>query len=73
MEADQENVVREQHEAGEFICNFASSEGVVAEIADVFDLGVLHDEFVHRDARNPETDSSDNHSDDAGNPSEYGE
>ena len=68
MEADQKNVVGEQHEAGESVCELAVSEGVVSEVTDIFDLGVLHDELVHGYGGDPEKHSGDDHGDDSRNP-----
>jgi len=49
VETDKHDVVSEEHEAGEFVCDLRFSEGVVAEVANVPDLGVLYDEAVHCD------------------------
>ena len=69
VESNQHNVVGEQHETGEFICNLALSANVVSEVADIPDLGVLHDEFVHGDGGDPEEDARTDHGDYARNPS----
>lgn len=49
VETDKHNVIGQEHDAGEMICSTTLVEGVVAEIADVHDLRVLHDVLVHRD------------------------
>jgi hypothetical protein len=48
VEADEEDVVGQQHESREFVCDATLSKGVVSKVADVLDLRVLHDEFPHR-------------------------
>ncbi len=70
METDEHDVVEEQHDCGEFIGNLALAEDVVAEIANVFDLGVLHDVFVHSNGGDPEERASHEHGDDTRNPSQ---
>ena len=47
MEADQHDVVGQKHETGKFIGNLGLAECVVPEVADIADLRMLHDKFVH--------------------------
>ena len=71
VEANQQDVVGEQHEARPLVSNSAFAEDVVAKVADVSDLGVLHDVLVHGNRGDPEEDASADHGDDAGNPTKY--
>jgi hypothetical protein len=61
-------VVQEQHDGGEFVRDAALSKRVVAKVADVFYLRVLHYEFVHGEGGDVEEDTGDKHGDDAGDP-----
>lgn len=100
VETDEEDVVGEEHEAAEFVCDLALPECVVSEITccskysvsyafpveqketegvlgnagekhtDIFDLWMLHDEFVHRNGGDPEEYTSKNHSNYPWNPSQ---
>lgn len=47
VETDQHDVVEQQHDGCELVRDLALAESVVAEVANVHDLGVLHDELVH--------------------------
>lgn len=69
VEADQKDVVGEQHEPGPFISNAALSKGIVSKITDVLDLRVFHDVLVHSNGSDPEEYTSNHHGDDARNPS----
>jgi len=51
VETNQHDVVGQQHESSKLVCDPALSECVVAKVADVSDLGILHDKLVHRQAR----------------------
>ena len=70
VEADQEDVVGEEHEARELVGDAGSPERVVPEVADVSDLGVLHDEFPHGHRRDPEQETRADHGEDPGDPAE---
>lgn len=41
------DVVEQQHDSSEFVGELALAKCVVSKVADVFDLRVFHDEFVH--------------------------
>lgn len=47
-ETNQHYVIQQEHDCCEFICDLTLAECVVPEIADVLDLRVLHDKFMHR-------------------------
>lgn len=70
METNQHNVIQQQHNRCELVCDLALAKGVVAKVADILDLGVLHDEFVHGHRSDVEEHTSYYHGDDAGNPPE---
>lgn len=69
VETDQEDVVGEQHESGELVGDARLAKCVVSKVADVSDLGVFHDEFVHGHGGDPEEDPGADHGDDTGHPS----
>jgi hypothetical protein len=73
VKADEHDVIEEEHDGGEFVGDFGLAEGVVAEVADVFDLRVLHDEFVHGQGCDVEEHASDDHGDYARYPAEDAE
>ena len=73
VEADEHDVVEQQHDGGEFVGDFGLAEGVVAEVADVFDLRVLHDEFVHGQRCDVEEHAGNDHGDYARYPAEDAE
>jgi hypothetical protein len=73
MEPNEEDVVGKQHESAELISNAVLAKDIVAEIADVLNLRVLHDVFVHGNGCEPEENSSENHCDYSGHPSEDSE
>ena len=70
VEANEHDVVSEQHECSEVVCDHALAKDIVTEVADVVDLGVLHDELVHRDRGDPEKGACQQHCDYAGYPAE---
>lgn len=47
VEADEKDVVGEQHEGGEVIGNSTLAKDVVSKVADISDLWIYHDELVH--------------------------
>lgn len=49
VKADEHDVVQKQHDGRELVRNLALAESIIAEIADVLDLGILHDELPHGD------------------------
>ena len=73
MEADEEDVVGEQHEGGEVVGNAALAEDVVSKVADVHDLRVFHDELVHGDGGDPEESAGNKHGEDTWYPSKHGQ
>ncbi len=73
VKANQQNIVGEQHESGELVGNFGMAKSVIAKVADVLDLGILHDVLVHGDGSDPEKNAGSNHGDDTGDPAENGE
>lgn len=73
MEADKHDVVCEQHEGGEMVSNPTLSKDVVAKVADVSDLRVEHDVFVHGQRGDVEENAGDDHGDDTGNPTQNGQ
>ena len=70
MESNEQDIVGQQHEPRKLISYSALAKSVIPEIANVFDLGMLHNEFVHGHRSNPEQDASDDHDDDSWNPSQ---
>ena len=70
MESNQHDIVGEQHESSELVSDSAFSKSVISEVADVLDLGVLHDVFVHCHRRDPEENASTKHCEDTWHPSE---
>lgn len=72
METNQHDIVGEQHESSELICDLALSKGVVSEVADIPDLWVFHDEFVHRERSDVEEYPSEYHCDDSRYPAQNG-
>ena len=73
MEADEKNVVGEQHESSPLIGKAVLSKDMVYKITDILDLWVFHNVFVHSDGSDPEEYTSDHHCNDAWNPSEHAE
>lgn len=73
VEADEHDVVGEQHESRELVGDIALAKGVVAKVDNVLDLGVLHDELVHGERGDVKEQAGDDHGDDTGHPAEDGE
>lgn len=70
METDKQYIIRQQHESRELIRDFRFAERIVAEIADILDLRMFHDELVHGDTGDPEHDAGDDHGDYSWHPAE---
>lgn len=70
VETDQQDVVGKEHESGEVVCNHGFAKDFVAEVADVFDVRVLHDITMHRDTCRPEDGATDQHRQDTRDPSQ---
>lgn len=73
VEANEQDVVGQQHEARELVGHARLAAGVVGKVADVFDLGMLHDEPVHGERGDPEEDAGHGDRQHAGQPTEDGE
>lgn len=67
--ANQHDVIQQQHDCCKLIRDFALAKCIVAKVADVLDLRVLHDEFVHCQRSDIKQDPAQYHSDDSGYPS----
>jgi len=72
MKPDEQDIIRQQHESGKLVSDPGFAESVVAEVANIFDLRVLHDEFVHGEGGDVEEDAGNEHGDYAGDPAEDG-
>lgn len=72
MKPNEQDIIRQQHESGKLVSDPGFAESVVAEVANIFDLGVLHDEFVHGEGGDVEQDAGNEHGDYAGDPAEDG-
>ena len=49
MEANQEDIICQQHKGCEMICNHALAKDIVSKVTDIHDLWMSHDILVHRD------------------------
>lgn len=49
VEANEQDIVGQQHEPSKLISKFTLSKGKISKVADIPDGRVLHDELVHRD------------------------
>lgn len=68
MEADKDDVIGKQHEGCEMVGNSALAECIITKIANVHDLRMFHDKFVHGDGGDPEQSARDEHGDDSWDP-----
>lgn len=73
VESDKQDIIRQQHKRSKVVGNPALAECVVAKVANILDLRVLHDELVHGDGGDPEENAGAEHGEDAGDPAEDGE
>lgn len=69
VETDEKNIIGQQHESTELIGPATLPEYGISKIANVFDVRVLHDIFVHGHGGEPEKNAGQNHGNYSRNPS----